>query len=122
MDDQVQFRDEGQVRALIKSYLGSMGLEITQECEKENNWGYWVRFGNYPVLIDHRGGSRFCVVAFQITLKEEPAIVQLNRFYDTNDAQFIYELSRAFCSPVTAFSRIIERGRVVGYTSIPVRT
>ncbi|HNJ81218.1 MAG TPA: hypothetical protein PLK38_06615, partial [Methanoregulaceae archaeon] len=35
---------------------------------------------------------------------------------ERNDAQFIYELTRAFSSPLTAFSRIIERGRVIGYT------
>lgn len=116
MDDQVQFRDDGQVRALLRSHLGAMGLEIARECEKESNWGYWVRFGDYPVLIDHRAENRFCVVAFQITLKEEPAIEHLNRFYDANDAQFIYELSRAFCSPVTSFSRILENGRVIGFS------
>ena len=52
----------------------------------------------------------------QITLQDEHAISQLNNFYERNDAQFIYELTRAFSSPLTAFSRIIERGRVIGYT------
>ena len=82
----------------------------------KENWGYWIRFGNFPVLIDHRAGMHYCVVAFQITLKEEGAIVHLNEFYDRNDAQFIFELHRAFSSPLTAFSRIIEQGRVIGFT------
>jgi hypothetical protein len=55
-------------------------------------------------------------MAFQITLKDEHAIEHLNDFYDKNDAQFIYELTRSFSSPLTAFSRIIERGRVIGFT------
>jgi len=56
------------------------------------------------------------VVAFQITLKDEHAIIHLNNFYERNDAHFIYELMRAFSSLLTAFSRIVERGRVIGYT------
>jgi hypothetical protein len=116
MDDTLQLRDDGEARALLKSYLESMDVEIVQECEKGANWGYWIKFGNYPVLIDHRDGTHFCVVAFQITLKDEHAISHLNEFYESNDAQFIYELTKSFSSPLTAFSRIIERGSIIGYT------
>jgi hypothetical protein len=116
MNDVLDLRTDAEARALLKTYLESMDVEVIQVCEKENNWGYWIRFGNYPVLIDHRNGTNYCVVAFQITLKDEHAIVHLNEFYDKNDAQFIFELHRAFSSPLTAFSRIIEQGRVIGYT------
>jgi hypothetical protein len=116
MNDVMDLRTDAETRVLLKTYLKSMDMEVIQECEKENNWGYWIKFGNYPVLIDHRGGTHYCIVAFQTTLRDEHAIVHLNEFYDKNDAQFIFELHRAFSSPLTAFSRIMERGRVIGYT------
>jgi hypothetical protein len=116
MNDAMNLRTDAEAKALLKSYLESMDVEVIQECEKGNNWGYWIKFGNFPVLIDHRGGTHYCIVAFQTTLKDEHAIVHLNEFYDKNDAQFIFELHRAFSSPLTAFSRIIEQGRVIGYT------
>jgi hypothetical protein len=116
MNDVMDLRTDAETRVLLKTYLKSMDVEVIQECEKENNWGYWIKFGNYPVLIDHRGGTHYCIVAFQTTLRDEHAIVHLNEFYDKNDAQFIFELHRAFSSPLTAFSRIMEQGRVIGYT------
>jgi hypothetical protein len=116
MDGALSLRDDGEVRVLLKSYLESMDVEIIQECEKGLNWGYWIKFGNYPVLIDHREGTHFCVVAFQITLKDDHAISHLNEFYENNDAQFIFELTKSFSSPLTAFSRIMERGNVIGFT------
>jgi hypothetical protein len=116
MNDILELRTDAEARALLKTYLKSMDVEVIKECEKENNWGYWIKFGNYPVLIDHRGGTHYCVIAFQITLKDEHAVGHLNEFYDKNDAQFIFELHRAFSSPLTAFSRIMEQGRVIGYT------
>ena len=116
MDGSIDFRNDEDARVLLKQYLQSMDVEIVQEMKKEGNWGFWVRFGNYPILIDHREGTHFCIVAFQITLKDEVAIRHLNEYYEKNDAQFVYELTRAFTSPITAHSRIIERGRVIGYT------
>ncbi len=116
MDDIVPLRNEEEVKMLLKEYLKSMDLEIVKEMEDGGNWGFWIRFGNYPILIDHREGSHFCVVAFQITLKDEHAIEHLNKFYETNDAQFVYELTRAFTSPLTGYTRILERGMVIGYS------
>lgn len=116
MEETVALRSDPEARALLKQYLESMDVELIRECESGENWGYWIRFGNYPVLIDHRAGTHYCIVAFQTTLKDEHAITHLNEFYDRNDAQFIFELQRAFSSPLTAFSRIIEQGRVIGYT------
>jgi hypothetical protein len=116
MDDSIPLRTDDEVKTLIKHYLESMDVEIVKEMEKEGNWGFWIRFGDYPILIDHRKGTHFCIVAFQITLKDEHAIEHLNKFYGKNDAQFVYELTRAFTSPLTGYSRIIESGRVIGYT------
>ncbi|NYT20721.1 MAG: hypothetical protein GKC07_02830 [Methanomicrobiales archaeon] len=116
MDDSVPLRKDEDVKLLLKEYLTSMDLTIARELDEDGNWGFWIRFGNYPILIDHRKGSHFCVVAFQITLKDEHAIEHLNQFYEKNDAQFVYELTRAFTSPLTGYTRIIERGSVIGYT------
>jgi len=55
-------------------------------------------------------------VAFQITLPEGPETKALNEYYNRKDADFIYELTRAFTSPLTGFSRIIEGGNVIGFT------
>ncbi len=117
MDDDAAFlRSDDEARALLKQYLQSMDVEIVQEMEKNGNWGFWIRFGKYPVLIDHQKGTHFCIVAFQITLKDESAINHLNELYEKNDARFIYELTRAFSSLLTGYSRIVERGRVIGFT------
>ncbi|MCG7855186.1 MAG: hypothetical protein MIO88_04965 [Methanoregulaceae archaeon] len=116
MDDVIPLKSDDEARSLLKQCLQSMDVEIVQEMDKDGNWGFWVRFGNYPILIDHRKETHFCIVAFQITLKDERAIKHLNEFYDKNDAQFVYELTRAFTSPLTAYSRIIEGGRVIGFT------
>ncbi len=116
MEQASSLRSDDEVRVLLKSYLSSMDIEVVKEVEKDGNWGIWTRFGNFPVLIDHLKDTHYCVVAFQITLQDEHAITHLNNFYERNDAQFIYELTRAFSSPLTAFSRIVERGRVIGYT------
>lgn len=116
METTAVLRSDSETKELIRQYLASMDITIEKDLEKEGNWGFWIMFGNFPVLIDHREGTHYCIVAFQITLKDEHAIEHLNEFYDNNDAQFIYELTRAFSSPLTAFSRIVERGRVVGFT------
>jgi hypothetical protein len=116
MEPTLPMRNDDEVKTLLKQYLSSMDIEIAKEVDKDGNWGIWTKFGNFPVLIDHSKGTHYCVVAFQITLQDEHAITHLNNFYERNDAQFIYELTRAFSSPLTAFSRIIERGRVIGYT------
>ncbi len=56
------------------------------------------------------------MVAFQITLQDEHAIIRTDNFYERNDAQFIYELDAGFLIAPHGISRIIERGRVIGYT------
>mgnify|MGYP007073545528 FL=1 len=116
MEQAGSLRSDDEVRVLLKSYLSSMDIEVVKEIEKDGNWGIWTRFGNFPVLIDHLKDTHYCVVAFQITLQDEHAIIHLNNFYERNDAQFIYVLKRVFSSLLTAFSRVIERGRVIGYT------
>jgi hypothetical protein len=116
MSVEVQLRSDEEAKQTIRQYLMSMDVEIVKAMEKEGNWGFWVRFGDFPILIDHSEGTHYCIVAFQITIPDEHAISRLNKYYEKNDAQFIYELTRAFTSALTAYSRILEGDRVVGFT------
>ncbi|HUU74846.1 MAG TPA: hypothetical protein VMW63_02020, partial [Methanoregulaceae archaeon] len=45
-----------------------------------------------------------------------PAVTYLNEYYNKGDSWFIHELTKAFSSPLTGFSRILESGRVIGFT------
>jgi len=76
----------------------------------------WVKFGDFPLLLENQKGKSYYIVAFQITLPEGPETKALNEYYNRKDADFIYELTRAFTSPLTGFSRIIEGGNVIGFT------
>ncbi|MBP1927591.1 hypothetical protein J2741_000138 [Methanolinea mesophila] len=116
MSSEIRLRTDEEAREAIRQYLTSMDVEIVNEMEEKGNWGFWIRFGEYPLLIDHRKGSHYCIVAFQITIPDEHAIGHLNEFYEKNDAKFIYELTRAFTSALTAYSRILDGNRVVGFT------
>jgi hypothetical protein len=116
MSTAVQLRSDEEAKETIRQYLLSMDVEIVKEMEEKGNWGFWIRFGEFPILIDHRKGTHYCIVAFQITVPDEHAIGHLNEFYENNDAKFIYELTRAFTSALTAYSRIMEGNRVVGFT------
>lgn len=116
MDTSIPLRSDEEARETLRQYLLSMDVEIAKEMEDQGNWGFWVRFGEFPILIDHRKGTHYCIVAFQITIPDEHAIAHLNEFYEKNDARFIFELTRAFTSALTAYSRVMEGNRVVGFS------
>jgi hypothetical protein len=109
-------RTSEETRLILKNYLTGMDVEIVNEIEDGENWGFWTKFGSFPVLIEHKADSHYCVVAFQITLPEDGGIAKLNSFYQNNDAIFLYELTRAFSSPLTGFTRIVDNDRVIGYS------
>jgi hypothetical protein len=113
---QVALKSIDEVKSLLKQHLRGIGIEIAKEVEEGEFWAYWLNFGNLPVLIQHPPGSSYCVVSFQITLPDEEAIATLNHFYAENDTKFLYELAKAFVSPLTAFNRVFDDERVVGYT------
>jgi hypothetical protein len=104
------------VRQKLRLYLDAIDTQILREVDSDGYWGFWIKFGKFPILIENQKGKRFCVVALQVTFPDDPTIQKINEFYDQNDAQFIFELTRSFTSPMTGFSRIIERGQVIGYT------
>jgi hypothetical protein len=112
----IPLRSDEEARETLRQYLLSMDVEIAKEMEDQGNWGFWIRFGEFPILIDHQKGSHYCIVAFQITIPDEKAIGHLNEFYEKNDARFLFELTRAFTSALTAYSRVMEGNRVVGFT------
>jgi hypothetical protein len=105
-----------QVRAELKSYLQEMDLEITKEFDEDEFGGFWTKFGDFPLLIENRKPLKYYVVAFQITFSDETIIKALNDFYDKQDQQFIFRLTQVLTSPQTSFVRVVESGRVIGFT------
>ena len=105
-----------QVQAELKRYLQEMDLEITKEFDEDEFGGFWTKFGDFPILIENRKPLKYYVVAFQITFSDETIIKALNDFYDKQDQQFIFRLTRVLTSPQTSFVRVVERGRVIGFT------
>jgi len=109
-------KSEDQARKELEQFLKDIDVEIINRFDEGDFWGYWVKFGDFPILVENQRPKQYCVVAFQITLSEGPPITHLNEYYARGDSKFIYELTKAFTSPLTGFSRIVEGGRVVGFT------
>ncbi len=105
-----------EVRAELRGLLGDLDLEEVKEFDEKDFWGFWVNFGSYPVLIENQKGVNYCVVAFQVTLPPGEPVAMLNELYAKNDFKFVFEVFRAFSSPLTGFSRIFDREKVVGFT------
>ena len=100
----------------MRKHLIGIDVSVEKEFEEGDSWGFFVNFGNFPIVIESPEGSHYAVVSFQIMLPDDHAVEHLNEFYDRNDLKFIFELTRAFTSPLTAFSRIPnENGKVIGY-------
>jgi hypothetical protein len=110
----LQSKDD--VKGIMKEYLGTVGVEIINEFDEHQTWGFWVKFGEFPILLENPKETRYVVVAFQITLSDASAVKTMNEFYERQDNQFIFELTRIFTSPHTGFTRIIESGQVIGFT------
>lgn len=111
-----KLRSKDEAKAIVKEYLQAVGVEIINEFDERETWGFWIKFGEFPILIENPKGTLYVVVAFQVTLSDESAVKMLNQFYSRQDNQFIFDLTRIFTSPLTGFSRIIERGQIIGFT------
>ncbi|NYT07814.1 MAG: hypothetical protein GKC05_06130 [Methanomicrobiales archaeon] len=109
-------RAKDEAKSMVKDFLQAVGVEFVSEFDEHETWGFWVKFGEFPILIENPKGMMYVVVAFQITLSDSSAIAILNEFYAKQDNQAIFELTRIFTSPHTGFTRIIERGQVIGFT------
>jgi hypothetical protein len=105
-----------QVKEDLKKYLLDMDLEITKDFDTDEICGFWTKFGDLPILIENRKPLKYCVVALQITFSDETIIKSLNDYYDKQDNQFIFRLTQVFTSPQTSFVRVVEGGRVIGFT------
>jgi hypothetical protein len=111
-----ELRSKEDVKAIMKNYLQAVGVDIVREFDEEETWGFWVKFGEFPVLIENPNQTQFIVAAFQITFSDPASIKTLNELYDKEDNQFIFELTRTLTSAHTAFMRVMERGQVIGFT------
>lgn len=100
----------------LKKYLQDMDLSISKEFDSDEFSGFWITFGDFPLLIENRKNLKYYVVAFQITFSDEAIITTLNGYYDKQDHPFIFRLTRALTSPLTSFVRVVESGRVIGFT------
>jgi len=105
-----------EVKETIKNYLQDMDLEITKDFDTDDVCGYWTKFGDFPILIENRKPLKYCVVALQITFSDETIVKTLNDYYDTDDHRFIFRLTQVLTSPQTSFVRVVESGRVIGFT------
>jgi len=109
-------KPDDQVREDLKSLLQEMDLDITKEFDKADLCGFWIKFGDFPILIENRKSLKYYVVAFQITFSDETIVRALNEFYENQDHRFIFRLTQALTSPQTSFTRVVESGRVIGFT------
>jgi hypothetical protein len=105
-----------QVQTDLKNCLQEMDLDITKEFDTDDICGFWTKSGDFPILIENRKPMKYYVVAFQITFSDETVIKTLNNYYETQDNQFIFRLTQVLTSPQTSFVRVVESGRVIGFT------
>jgi len=105
-----------QVKTVLKGCLQDMGLEITKDFDTDKFCGFWTKFGDYPILIENRKPLKYCVVALQITFPDEKIIQAITDHYEKEDHQFIFRLTQVLTSPQTSFMRVMEQGRVIGFT------
>ena len=91
-----------QVKEDLKNYLQEMDLEIAKEFDTDDSCGFWIKFGDLPLLVENRKPLKYCVVALQITLSDETILKTLNDYYDRQDHQFIFRLTQVLTSPQTS--------------------
>jgi len=116
MSTTVPVKPPEQVRGELKQYLEDINVEVVKEFDEADFWGFWIKFGDFPIMVENKKGTRYCAVAFQITLPDGAQVKKLNEFYARKNVHFVYDLTSAFTSPLTGFSRIIEGGQIVGFT------
>ena len=116
MTETIPLKTPDVVKQELKAYLQEIDVEDIQEFDEEKSWGFWVRFGEYPILIENLKDTRYVIVALQVSLPAGEPVEQLTALYRKNDTRFNYEILRNFSSPVTGFSRIFDGEKVVGFT------
>ncbi len=116
MQEKALLRTPEEVRELLRELLAEMEVEVQRELEMEGVWTFYLNCWGYPVILEGNRSTHYCVVFFHIMLPEDRVRRSLNELYEKKDLKFLYELTRAFTSPLTAFSRITsQEGEVIGY-------
>lgn len=105
-----------QVRQELRTWMQEMDLEITREFDTPDTCGFWVKSGDFPLLIENRKPLKYCVIAFQITFSDAAITRTVNDYYHRQDNRFIYRLTRALTTSQTSFVRVMEGGEVSGFT------
>jgi hypothetical protein len=116
MAGQISRKEDAAALNELRQYLQEIDVSIVKEFDEGEFRGFWVKFGDFPILIENQKGKSYFIVAFQITLPNGPELDVLNGYYEKKDPHFIFALTKAFTSPLTGFSRILENGKVVGFT------
>lgn len=116
MPGSVAKKEDAVVIEELRQYLNEIDVTIVSEFDEGDFRGFWIKFGDFPILLENQKGKAYFIVAFQITLPKGPESDTLNEYYEKKDPHFIFALTKAFTSPLTGFSRIIEGGKVVGFT------
>jgi len=109
-------KPDEQVKEELKKNLQDMDLDIAKDFDTDESCGFWTKFGDFLILIENRKPLKYCIVALQITFSDETTIKTLNDYYEKQDHRFIFRLTRVLTSPQTSFVRILESGRVIGFT------
>jgi hypothetical protein len=100
----------------LRRHLVGIDVEIVKEFQTGDSWGFFINFGSFPIIIESPEETHYGIVSFEILLPDDHTVEHLNEFYAQNDFKFLFDLTRAFTSPLTAFSRILNaEGKVVGY-------
>jgi hypothetical protein len=105
-----------QVKADIKGCLLGMGLEIEKDFDTDESCGFWTKYGDFPILIENRKPLKYCIVALQFTFSDGAILQAINERYEKQDHKFIFRLTQVLTSPQTSFIRVVEGGRVIGFT------
>jgi hypothetical protein len=71
----------GIVKQEMKEFLTDIDVEDIQEFDEKGSWGFWVQFGEYPILIENPRGARYMVVALQVTLPQGEPVERLTALY-----------------------------------------
>ena len=116
MPGPLERKEDAVVLAELRQYLQDIDVTLLREFDEGDFRGFWIKFGDFPILIENQKGKAYFIVAFQITLSQGPEAEALDSYYAKKDPHCIYELTKAFTSPLTGFSRIIEGGKVVGFS------
>ncbi|MDD1678320.1 MAG: hypothetical protein LUO93_03945, partial [Methanomicrobiales archaeon] len=78
--EEVTLRSTKEAKELLRKHLIGIDVSVEKEFEEGDSWGFFVNFGNFPIVIESPEGSHYAVVSFQIMLPDDHAVEHLNEF------------------------------------------